>query len=334
MKNFIKALTFLFLMAIMFQACTSDESEEEITSSEQAISTDLVQKIITITDYINDYNFLVSKAAESSCEFPSMRCYFSNTQGDYYIFNTYAESLDEWLSTYNEVKLQAFNTAGVAFSNEDFFIDQMDLETGFFGMSTREEFMEYFESCYYGGFGVTVQYGVPFSEEYLNCIDSEMVLTLSGESINITGSQGQGLPAIQEFLQGVNANNNTNYNLEDITVFGVFYEDIYGDNENIIETEKLINYFDNCLISRDVTNNDCLNFVYPLEINRFNLELEEVITITIENDETLAETFDIDIGELGFVFPIELLGGNGSVVTIESKEELENALDNSSNYCN
>jgi len=332
MKNFIKTSAFLFLTAIMFQACTSDESEEEITSSEQAISTDLAQKIITTTDYINDYNFLVSKSAESSCEFPSMRCYFSNTEGDYYIFNTYAESLDEWLSTYNEVKLQAFNIAGVAFSNEDFFIDQMDLETGFFGMSTREEFKEYFESCYDGGFGVTVQYGVPFSEEYLNCNSSEMSLALSGESINATSVQD--LPAIQEFLQGINASNNTDYNLEDITVFGIFYENIYGDNEYIIETENLINYFDNCLISRDVNNNDCLNFVYPLEINRFSLELEEVITTTIENDETLAETFNIDIGELGFVFPIKLLGGNGSVVTIESKEELESALDNSNNYCN
>jgi len=69
-------------------------------------------------------------------------------------------------------------------------------------------------------------------------------------------------------------------------------------------------------------------------INRFSLELEEVITTTIESDEALAETFNIDVGELGFVFPISLLVGNGDVVIIENNEELENALDNASNYCN
>jgi hypothetical protein len=332
MKNFIKTPIFLFLIAIIFQACTSDESEEKTTSSEQAISTDLAQKIITTTNYLNDYNFLVTNAAESNCEFPSMRCYFSNAQGNYYLFNTYAESLDDWLSVYNEVKSEAQISTGIVFANEDFFIDQMDLETGFFGMSTREEFIEYFESCYDGGFGATVEYGLSFSEEYLNCNNSEMNLVLSGESIRATGTQD--LSAIQEFLLGINANNNTNYNLEDITVSSILYENIYNQEEYIFETEKLLNYFDDCLFNRNISSNDCLNFIYPLDINRFSLELEEVITTTVENDETLAETFGIDIGELGFVFPIKLLGGNGSIVTIESNEELESALDNSINYCN
>lgn len=332
MKNFIKTSSFLFLIVIIFQCCSSEESEVEITSSEQVISTNLAEKIIRTSNYMNDYNFLAYEAAKSSCEFPSMRCYFSNAQGDYYLFNTYAESLNDWLSIYNEVKVQVLNITGIAFSNEDFFIDQMDLETGFFGMSTREEFIEYFESCYDGGFGVTVQYGIPFSEEYLNCNSSEMNLVLSGESIRATGTQD--LSAIQEFLLGINANNNTNYNLEDMAVSSILYEDIYNQEEYIFETEKLLNYFDDCLFNRDISNNDCLNFVYPLEVNRFNLELEEVITTIIENDETLAETFGIDIGELGFVFPIVLLDGNGSVVNIQSNDELESALDNSINYCN
>ncbi|MCB4798943.1 hypothetical protein [Neotamlana laminarinivorans] len=332
MKNFIKTPILLLLTIISFQACTSEENIEETTSSELAISQDLAAKIIETANYKNDYNFLVYESANSSCEFPSMRCYFSNPEGDYFVFNTYEESLEDWLTTYNQIKTEILSSTGIAFTNEDFFIDQMDLNTGFLGMSTREEFIEYFESCNDGGIGTTVEYGVPFLEAYLNCDNTEKILALSGESLTVTDTQD--LPAIQEFLQGINANNNTNYSLEDITLFSIYYKNIYDSDENINETDKLLNYFDDCLFNRDTTNTDCLNFVYPLELNRFNLQLEEVVTTTIETDEALAEAFGIDVGELGFVYPIELLGGNGSVITIENNEALENALNNPANYCN
>jgi len=121
MYSFIKKTTFLLLLAISITSCESHECEENIISEEQEISTDLAEKIIATANSVNDYKFLVSKAAESHCEFPSMRCSFSNTEGDYYVFNTYAESLTDWLATYLEIKEQAYEITGIIFSNEDFF---------------------------------------------------------------------------------------------------------------------------------------------------------------------------------------------------------------------
>jgi hypothetical protein len=336
MRNFFKITAFLFLIVMFFLSCTSEEEIENIVSEEQKITTELTQKIITTATSLNDYNFFVSNATKSSCDILSITSgYFNNPEGSYssFVFND-TESLDMWLTQYNDAKLQAFNSTGIEFSDEDFFISYIGNPSGIFSLEKRESMLNYFENCEFN-FGNTTDYGLPFSDVSSNCNNNDNALiniflyNEDGTSIYSFNS----LDSVVDSLASYNFQNNTNYGLENVLVSSILY--FNGTSEvNLLKTEDLLNYFENCMFSRDATDDDCLNFVYPITVNRFSLQLEEVITTAIENDEDLASAFGTDVGELNIIFPINLLGANGTVLTIENNEALEDALDNSSTYCN
>jgi hypothetical protein len=336
MKNFFKTSIFLLLAATIFQSCSSDESHEEIISDEQKITTELTEKIITTATSLNDYNFFVNNVTKSNCDILSItRGYFNNPEGDFHFIDlTNIESLDMWLTAYENAKIDAFNSLGIEFSDEDFFLSYVTDFSVNFRLEKRESILNYFENCEFNS-GDTTDNRLPVSDISSNCSNS------NNASINIFLYNEDGtaiysfnsLDSVEDSLASYNFLNNTNYGLENVSVSSLLY--FNGVNEvTLNKTEDLINYFENCMFSRDTSEDDCLNFVYPIEVNRFNLQLEEVITSTIENDEDLITTFNTDTGELGFVYPISLLGQNGSIVVIESNETLKNTLDNSSTYCN
>lgn len=339
MKNFIKTSTLLALTFVLFQSCESEETHEDIISDEQSITTNLSEKIIATTTTLNDYNFFVTNAAKTECELlTNTNGFFNNPEGDYFSFTLSGiESLDMWLTQYNAAKLEAFNATGVEFSDEDFFISFIGNSSGIFGLHLRESMLNYFENCNEFDDFSSINFGLPFTDISSNC-DSNDQITFYVLDNNVLGSSDNfetiGLNSVEDSLASFNLENSTNYELEDLNVGFVKY--ITPNNEELFLTaiKDLTNYFKDCKFSRDPSDNDCLNFVYPIEINRFNLELEEVITTTLENDEDLIETFSIDVGELGFVFPISLIGLNGSVLEIDTNAALENALDNSVEYCN
>jgi hypothetical protein len=330
MKIFFKTTAFLLLTVVLFQSCTSDEGNEDLISEEQGISVELSGKIKTTASYVNDYNFFVNNVVKSNCEFlPITHGYFNTPEGDYFEFTLSSiESLDMWLTEYEKAKTNASNTTGVEFSNEDLIIEYINKPSGWGGILTRESMLYYFENCDIYGFGDDADYSIPFNDISINCDSNASIhFWLLNDNGTVDSFDGVGLNSLGSLLTDYNLQNNTNYTTDNIRIGSVTYT---PNNEEvwIAETYKLINYFENCMLSRDASVNDCLNFVYPLQINRANQE------ITIENDEDLATTFEANVNELSFVFPINLLGGNGTIVTIETNETLENALDNSSTYCN
>jgi len=330
MNNIFKTSILAFLITITFQSCTSDD---DVNSNEQIITTDLADKIITIANSANDYNFFVNNAANSSCSFIKYTWgYFNNPEGDYYEFTLGPiESLDVWFTKYENAKTDAFNATGIEFSNEDFFIKQLNNPSGFAGISERESILEYFESCSFTWTETTV-YSVPFSDISINCDSNASIYfwLFDDNGTTVDSFDGIGLNSLDGLLTNYNLDNNTNYSTDNIRIGSVNYT---PNNEELrlSDQDDLINYFENCMLSRDGSNNDCLNFVYPLQVNRSNQQIDEVITLN--NDEDLASTFTTNTDKLTFVFPINLLGTNGTIVTITSNETLENAFDNSADYC-
>ncbi len=335
MKNFFKTVILLLITTVVLKSCESNETVEDITSDELAITSDLGDKIIATASSLNDYNFFVNNATESNCDILSLtRGYFNNPEGDFYFISlTNIESLDMWLTAYENVKIDAFNSIGVEFSDEDFFISYVTNPSSNFSLEKRESILNYFENCEFNS-GDTTDTGLPFTDISSNCSTSNnasiniFLYNEDGTAINSFNS----LDSVVASLDIYNTQNNTNYSLENVSVSYLLY---FNNNSEVTlnRTKDLLNYFENCMFSRDVSDDDCLNFVYPLEVNRFNLQLEEVITTTIENDEDLITTFNTDVGELGFVFPINLLGQDGTVLTIETNEALEIALDSAATYC-
>lgn len=237
---------------------------------------------------LNDFDFFVTNVTSSACEIPSTLCYFNNPQGDYYKFIIMADSFDDWLSEYNAAKLEAINTSGVEFIDDDFFLEQINIEFGFFGFTTRESFLQYFENFETDAdFGFTTEFCVPFLDIDSNCNNNEMILTVGDESLTITNLEN--LTPIESFLTTVNKNSNENYTLEDLLISSINFEAPNGEEASLLETEDILNYFDDCLFNRGLNNEECLKLMYPLDITLFSLESEEVVTI--ENDEELIDTF-------------------------------------------
>ncbi|MCG1037142.1 hypothetical protein [Polaribacter sargassicola] len=337
MKFIFKTTILLLSIAILYQSCT-DESQVEKVEETQTISADLTEKIIASATFINDYNFFVSNAAKTNCNLLSITSgYFNNPEGDYFSFIfSGTESLNMWHTQYNEAKLQAFNETGVTFSNDDFFISYISNPTGFSGLSKRESMLDYFENCEYG-FGDTSEYGLAFSDIPSNCdINTGDVTVFIYDNISGTGGSVDNftttsLFSVENLLANYNLQNNTNYDLENLKIYSIPYLTPNGEEVELYETKYLINYFENCMLSRDASINDCLNFVYPLEIKRANLQLNE--TITIENDEDLLAVFSIQDDELEFVYPINLIDLDGNTIEINTNDSLDAILDDSYNYC-
>ncbi len=330
MKNFFKTATLLLVATFVLQSCTSNETDEDIVSDEQIITTDLTDKIITTATSLNDYNFFVSNAAKTNCGLLTITSgYFNNPEGDYFSFYfSGTESLEMWLTQYNDAKLEAFNATGIEFSDEDFFISYISNPTGFSWIEKRESMLDYFENCTYGQ-GDTYDFGLPFTDISSNCdSNTEIIYWITGDNGTFEASS---LNSAEDALASYNLQNNTNYTLENVKVGSLKYITPNQETLWLVTTKDLTNYFENCMLSRDSSEDDCLNFVYPLQVNRTNQQMNEIVTL--ENDEDLATTFGTNPSELAFAFPINLLGANGTTVTIDTNEELENALDNSATYC-
>ncbi|WP_405605708.1 hypothetical protein [Polaribacter sp. Asnod1-A03] len=343
MKFIFKTSVFLLLTAIFFQSCT-DEQEVEDTEDTQTISIELTEKIITTATSLNDYNFFVTNAAKTNCNLLSITSgYFNNPEGDYYSFVftntdvfTNTETLDMWLTRYNNAKQEAFNATGVTFSDEDFFISYISNPTGFSGLSKRESMLDYFENCEFG-FGDTTEYGLAFSDIPDNCnINTGNITVFIYDDISIPSASvydftTTSLFLVEDLLANYNLQNNTNYGLENLKIYGFQYATPNGEELSLYTTKDLKNYFENCMLSRDASENDCLNFSYPLEIKRINLQLDE--TVTIENNEDLLAAFTTQGDELEFMYPINLIDLDGNMIEINTNNALDAILDDSYNYC-
>lgn len=346
MKNIFKITILSLLTALFLQSCTSEECHDDIVSNKDEITTALADKIITTATSVNDYNFYY-KNANLDCTY-SISASFINPEGNY--FGT------AWLSvgltalpqtTIEEEKQRAFDETGIHFTYDDFFIHSIntfnnDINYPEYGIY-REEYLDFFENCNYGGQNNPFEdYSIPLSDVNFNCntsvvytVGSDLSSYLFSTSVNNTliyTPLNDGLIAVENQLIIFNNFHNTLYTLDDVRVAQIQYTSPAGIVWPILNKKRMLSYFDDCSFERDINDNDCLNFVYPLQINRANQQIDEIITL--ENDEDLVATFSTIPNDLNFIFPINLLGADGNLLVIETNEALENALNDSSNYCN
>lgn len=80
---------------------------------------------------------------------------------------------------------------------------------------------------------------------------------------------------------------------------------------------------------------ECIDFVYPIDLFSFNINLEITNTITVENDTEL-KLFFTGLGDndvVGIGFPITLKKYDSTKITINSNGELVTALEAAKNSC-
>jgi len=340
MYKLIKTIAFFLLFSIMIVSCESYECEEEIISDEDAISSSLTDKIIATATSVNDMNFVRNNFTSDDCVV-QMGFYFMDPEQNNIMGASFsgvtATNFNEIVAQQKQLIEQFFD---LSFTEEDFFLDHIITglinPSGSFMTNTKNGFLDVFDNCTIDNPELAWS-PLEIYEINFNCNANASYVIDGGNWYDYIIEDlplNSGLTSVEQELNNYNTNNNTSYILDDVRLSVLTIDTPLGDS-GFNGRENITGYLDDCSFIRNIEeSNDCLNFVYPLQVHRFNLELEEVITYDILNDEGLIDVFSEDEGDLVFEYPINLLGQDGTILIIETNEELENALDNSLDYIN
>jgi len=351
MKKLLKIVSAACILTLILQSCISDEtgSDNDIITGEQKISSSLEEKIITTATSVNDFNLI-----NFDCKNVEIDFVFASPDGNVVHgasqFSTNGTiTTDNWETEYPRIKQIASEQAGFAFTKEDILIryiednNPVNPPPGQFvnkEIFFKKDIITFFETC-----EVPTPFISPFSKTENMVKVSELNFNCSGKlnaliinknrfvflnDIHLKG----GISEVEEVLASYNSTNNTLFTKDDIFVITILPPFSNNQNPGIFGRENMLNYLDNCKLDRDiVNNNDCLNFVYPITIDRFNIQTREVITTTITSDKDLIKEFETNVGELRIEYPISLLGGDGTTAIINSNEALLETLNSAHTYC-
>ncbi len=99
--------------------------------------------------------------------------------------------------------------------------------------------------------------------------------------------------------------------------------------------EQLRQKVEECIEGGDDDDIECIDFVYPIVVYSFNIDLQQTGNVTVQNDMQLrrffAERDDDDL--LSFDFPITLQLYDGTKLSVNNNAELANAIETAKNKC-
>ncbi|NMH89524.1 hypothetical protein [Flavivirga algicola] len=331
MKHFFKALliTTLFLGTLL--SCSSGEETSQKISDEK-ITSSLSDKMVETAISENDYSLINFNCIEGA-----IMAHFINNQGDYAAFTlTLGENIQEQLAVLRE---STFSTTGIRFTNDDLFLDLLiDYSTVSGGiLSGREDFIQYFEDCSFeGDKRHHNSEPLPLSGVNYNCSGDAHYVIIEGlffDNIPLSDNPiplSSGITAVEQALLEYNNTNNSNYTIDNVGVSLVDFTSPGGTASRAIWKSQLVNYFEDCTLDKG-RSNDCINFKYPFVINKINLQTDEIIPVTITDDNELI--INLDSAYVTIEYPITLVALNGDEIIVDSNEELETVLTNSETYC-
>ncbi len=103
----------------------------------------------------------------------------------------------------------------------------------------------------------------------------------------------------------------------------------------ITSADELESYIDECEEGGIDDDIECVDFKYPIEIATYDRDNQVSGVVTIANDEELflyLKEQDDDI-LMSFVFPLTLIYPDGSELTVNGNDELEEAIDDAEDSC-
>jgi|APLak6261680187_1056133.scaffolds.fasta_scaffold01413_1 hypothetical protein len=128
-----------------------------------------------------------------------------------------------------------------------------------------------------------------------------------------------------------------NYPGDDVVHFQFPITLVYPNHDEILVTESQYNTIIAALEDdSDYHEIDCINFVYPFTINKYNINNQVAGTVTITND-TALYNFVHDLGAddiVGMVYPLSLKKTNSTAtITVTNNNQLEDTIDNAVSEC-
>lgn len=331
MKHFFKTLFIVTLLFGVFQSCSSEETSTE-TISDEKISSSLASKIIATATSTNDFRLI-----NFDCNEADLFGHFLNNEGDFY--GGFVVKVSDWDAQFLAAKQKAYAETGIPFTTDDYFIDLM-FGTSAVVLQGKENFIKYFDDCSFEGDVKvnSVNESLALSDINYNCSGSVTyhIGDIPGAKVILNDAPvwlSGGIAAAEEVLSGYNTANGTTYTLDQVRISSVEFLSPGETTSRANWKTEMVNYFEDCKLDRDISNNDCLNFKFPFVMNKINLKTDENIPVTITNDSELNEDFFNQFENLTINYPLTLVTINGYDVVVKSNKELEYALTNSADYC-
>lgn len=163
-----------------------------------------------------------------------------------------------------------------------------------------------------------------------SCFEINFPYTVEVNGMVLTIESEDDLDQIEEIFDSVEDDENLLDIIFPITVTAGDFSEI-----TINGLEDLRELAAECKEGGDDDDIECIDFVYPITLFTFNVNLEQTSSVVVESDRDLRLFFK-DLGDdnlISFDFPISLKLYDETILTVESNEELATAIENAKDMC-
>lgn len=163
-----------------------------------------------------------------------------------------------------------------------------------------------------------------------SCFDIKFPYSVKVNGLELTINSREDIAQIEDIFDAVDEDENI---LDIIFPITIILGDFTEVTINGLEDLKVLAA--ECKEGGDDDDIECIDFVYPMTLFTFNVNLEQTNTVVVESDRDLRLFFK-DLGEnslISFDFPVSLELYDDTKVTVESNVELARAIESAKDSC-
>jgi len=163
-----------------------------------------------------------------------------------------------------------------------------------------------------------------------SCFAVKFPYTVTIKGLDVTINSIEDLKLIEEIFDKIDNDADTLEFIFPITVtLADFTEIVINAKEDLVEIAK------DCKEGGEDDDIECIDFVYPIKLFTFNVNLEETGNVTVTNDMQLSNFFtSLDTNDIvSLDFPVELALYDGTKITVNTNTELASTLEKAKNTC-
>ena len=163
-----------------------------------------------------------------------------------------------------------------------------------------------------------------------SCYQINFPYTVEVNGLTLTIESEDDLEQIEEIFDSIDDDENLLDIIFPITVTAGDFSEITING--LVDLRELAA---ECKEGGDDDDIECIDFVYPMTVFSFNVNLEQTNTIEVTSDRDLRLFFK-DLGDdnlISFDFPLTLMLHDQTTITVESNQELASAIENAKDDC-
>jgi len=164
-----------------------------------------------------------------------------------------------------------------------------------------------------------------------NCFNIELPVTVIVNGLEITIASEDDFDTIESIFEEFSTDVDSLQIIFPVTIILSDYTQVIINNENEFDA-----FSDSCNGENEFDDDiECLDFQYPINISIFNIISEQIVDITINNDEDMHDFIeDLDENDIANIsFPITILLFDGTEIMINSLDQLEIEIANVEDDC-